>query len=548
MHTKRLAEITLSEIVPNRFQPRIHFDDLKIESLAKSIMTYGVLEPIIVRPLGEKYEIIAGERRFKASKIAGKSTIPAIIVDFNDKESIELALLENIQRQELTAIEEAIAYRRILDMGQITQEELARKTGKSQPTIANKMRLLALDDETQEALIKHKISERHARSLLKLAGTPNELKMLNFIIEKRLTVRDTDLEIAKLLEEKELNKKEKKGEKKFMDIEKIMKEAQDINVSEEPKKLNDFVTTPSPYETILGSNEETSVSQIDDIAGIMGANQPEEHNKFINIIPQEEKIENVRESKEQAEHPTVTFGNVFNSVFDVPTPNNVSNEEVSLENRFNQAPLSQVDEKPNLISGGVSDSSVLSTTPEFTSPITQITSVNKDVTPIISDVAQNMEIPASSEITEIPEFTSPIVESIPTQETVTPVILETPIVEGPITPEIEMPISTDIEVPTNPEISDIPEFTSTIAESISSPTLSQTYDSIESLDFPENDVETVVSPMNNQSLSEKSFTEVLDVLKECSDKIKALGYDVSTNEFDLENLYQMTFLIKKELR
>lgn len=248
MHGKRLEDISINEIMPNRFQPRIHFDEDKIESLAKSIIKYGVLEPIIVRPLNGKYEIIAGERRFKASKLAGKATIPAIIVEYNDKESIELALLENIQRQELTAIEEAIAYRRILDMGYITQEELAKKTGKSQPTIANKMRLLSLDDETQDALINHKISERHARSLLKLTGTGKEVSMLNRIIKERLTVRQTDEEIMKVLntsekdavksinssEDNGLPKKEKVSTFVPIDLNQIESLFDDINV--EPTK------------------------------------------------------------------------------------------------------------------------------------------------------------------------------------------------------------------------------------------------------------------------------------------------------------------------
>ena len=148
----QLTVLNMQEILPNRFQPRIRFDSEKLEELAESIGKYGVIQPIVVRPVGNKFEIIAGERRFKASRLANRSTIPAIIVNLSDKDSEEIALLENIQRQQLSPIEEAVSYKRILDMGYITQEGLAKKLGKSQSTIANKIRLLNLDDEVQKQL------------------------------------------------------------------------------------------------------------------------------------------------------------------------------------------------------------------------------------------------------------------------------------------------------------------------------------------------------------------------------------------------------------
>ena len=196
----QLTVLNIKDILPNRFQPRIRFDGEKLEELAESIGKYGVIQPIVVRPVSNKFEIIAGERRYKASKLANKSTIPAIIVNLSDKDSEEIALLENIQRQELSPIEEAVSYKRILDMGYITQEELARKLGKAQSTIANKIRLLNLDDEVQSYLLNNKISERHARSLLRIPDKEQQVDMLHRIVEERLTVKQTDKEIEKLKE------------------------------------------------------------------------------------------------------------------------------------------------------------------------------------------------------------------------------------------------------------------------------------------------------------------------------------------------------------
>ena len=148
-----LRILNISDILPNRFQPRLKFEQDSLEQLAVSISKFGVIEPIVVRPVGKKFEIIAGERRYKASKLASKSTIPAIIINLSDKDSEELALLENVQRQSLNPIEEAVSYKRILDLGYITREELAKKIGKPQVLIFNKIKLLSLSDEVQSYLL-----------------------------------------------------------------------------------------------------------------------------------------------------------------------------------------------------------------------------------------------------------------------------------------------------------------------------------------------------------------------------------------------------------
>ncbi len=197
--SREVVILNLDDILPNRFQPRIKFDEKAIVELSESIKEHGVIQPIIVRKISDKYEIIAGERRYKASVMAGKTNIPAIVVDLDDKDSSEIALIENVQRKDLTPIEEAISYRKILDMGYLTQDELATKLGVAQSTVANKLRLLNLDDDVQDALLDEKISERHARSLLKLEKPSMQKEMLKRIINERLTVRKTDEEIDKMI-------------------------------------------------------------------------------------------------------------------------------------------------------------------------------------------------------------------------------------------------------------------------------------------------------------------------------------------------------------
>ena len=193
----RIVEIELNKLVPNRFQPRKTFGE-DVSELAESIRAHGILQPITVRPLGEKYEIIMGERRYRACEKLGLHTIPAMVVDMNDREAMEVALIENLQRQDLNAIEEALSYKRILNAGYITQEQLAQRIGKNQSTIANKLRLLTLEKEVQKALLQNQISERHARSLLRLKDRDQQLRMLKKVVDEKMTVKRLDAEIDKI--------------------------------------------------------------------------------------------------------------------------------------------------------------------------------------------------------------------------------------------------------------------------------------------------------------------------------------------------------------
>ena len=200
---KEIIEVSLDDIIPNRFQPRLAFDEDALNELAKSIRQHGIIQPLVLRKVGNKYEIIAGERRYKASFIAGLTKVPAVVIDLNDNESAEVAIVENIQRKNLSALEEAKSYKKLLDRGYLTQDELAIKMGKTQGSISNKLRLLNLTETVQNALLNNEISERHARSLLRLEDPEEQEEVLQRIISERLNVRDTDTLINSILNTKD---------------------------------------------------------------------------------------------------------------------------------------------------------------------------------------------------------------------------------------------------------------------------------------------------------------------------------------------------------
>ena len=197
--------LNMDDIIPNRFQPREIFDEQALNELAESIRQHGVLEPILVRPVSNKFEIIAGERRYKASAIAGLTKIPALIKNIDDKESALVAFIENEQRRDVSAIEKARTANRILKTHNMTQEELSKSLGISQSTLANRLRLLDLPMEIQEALMRNEISERHARSLLSVKDTAKQIELLNKIKEKRMTVRELDGEIKNMYNNQNMN-------------------------------------------------------------------------------------------------------------------------------------------------------------------------------------------------------------------------------------------------------------------------------------------------------------------------------------------------------
>lgn len=199
LSSSEVVELPIVQIEPNRYQPRAIFNDETISELAQTIEQHGMIQPIIVRKLTEdRYELIAGERRWRAVQMLNWRSIPTIIREMNDNETASVALIENLQREELTVIEEAVAYQRLIELQRLTQEALAQRLGKSQSTIANKLRLLKLPIDVQEALMNKSITERHARALIKVRDEKIQLTLLQEIIEQELNVKQTEERIASL--------------------------------------------------------------------------------------------------------------------------------------------------------------------------------------------------------------------------------------------------------------------------------------------------------------------------------------------------------------
>jgi ParB family chromosome partitioning protein len=201
-----VKNVPVREIVPSPYQPRTIFDDERIDELCQTIKTHGVIQPIVVRVRNNKFELIAGERRLRAVRKLGMDTIPTIIREFNDSQAASIALIENLQREGLTAIEEAAAYQQLIDLHELTQESLAQRLGKSQSTIANKIRLLQLGQPVKNALMERKITERHARALLSLDDLELQEKVLEDVISKELNVKQTEARIAFFKEANKLKK------------------------------------------------------------------------------------------------------------------------------------------------------------------------------------------------------------------------------------------------------------------------------------------------------------------------------------------------------
>lgn len=205
---EEVVQIPIGCIVPNKYQPRTVFDDSKIEELARTIRTHGVIQPIVLREIESgQYEIIAGERRFRAMSKLEWTEVPAIVRNLSDKETASVALIENLQREELTAIEEALAYQQLIELHELTQEALAQRLGKGQSTVANKIRLLKLPQQVQDAILTKDLSERHARALMKVKVEELQLELLKLTIDQQLSVKQLEEHIANLQAKAEKSEK-----------------------------------------------------------------------------------------------------------------------------------------------------------------------------------------------------------------------------------------------------------------------------------------------------------------------------------------------------
>ncbi len=243
-NVSRETLVKISSIEPNREQPRKKFNEDALHDLADSIKQYGVLQPLLLQKKGKYYEIIAGERRWRAARLAGLKEVPAIIKEFSSQEIIEVALIENIQREDLNPIEEAQAYKKLISDFKLKQDEIAERVSKSRTAITNSMRLLKLCPEVQEMLIDDIISSGHARALIPIEDVEIQKKIANEVMDKSLSVRETETLVRKLLSdnpEKEKSKekqKDKKTELLYKSLEDKIKSIMGTKVSIQKKSKN----------------------------------------------------------------------------------------------------------------------------------------------------------------------------------------------------------------------------------------------------------------------------------------------------------------------
>ena len=249
---EEIVELPIEELRPNPYQPRKIFNDEALNDLANSIKEHGVFQPIIVKKSIKGYEIIAGERRYRASKLAGLSKIPAIIRDFSDEQMMEIALLENLQRENLNAIEEAHAYKTMLEKLNITQDQLAIKVGKSRSYVTNMLGILRLPKEVQRLVVQDKLSMGHARVLSKLEDENKIIELANRVVNEGLTVRDIEKitsseEVAK--KNKIVRKEEKSNEFKY--IEELLRDKLDTKIKIKDNKVEISFTSIADLNRIL---------------------------------------------------------------------------------------------------------------------------------------------------------------------------------------------------------------------------------------------------------------------------------------------------------
>ena len=248
---EEIIEINLNELRVNPYQPRKIFNDEALNDLAESIKEHGVFQPIIVKKSIKGYEIIAGERRVRASRMAGLETIPAIIRNLNDEQMMEIALLENLQRENLSAIEEAIAYKSMIEKLSLTQEELSKKVGKSRSHITNILGLLRLPKEVQEMVANNKISMGHARVLSKLEDDSKIIEMARQIVERKMPVRELEQEAETKEKKVKITRQSKSINNDFKYVEELLREKLDTKVKIKDKKIEIAFTNVADLNRIL---------------------------------------------------------------------------------------------------------------------------------------------------------------------------------------------------------------------------------------------------------------------------------------------------------
>lgn len=590
---KEVLILNLDDVLPNRFQPRITFDEKAIMELTESIKEHGVIQPIVVRRVADKYEIIAGERRYKASVLAGKKSIPAILADLNDRDSAEVALIENVQRQDLTPIEEAISYKKILDMGYLNQVDLANKLGKTQSTIANKLRLLNLCDEVQEALMKEKISERHARSLLKLNKEQQKI-MLSKIISERLTVRKTDEEIEKMLKNssddgkekvKENNIEENKGESKMnnnsQDTNNFnvqsspifpgfattnIEESQPINFNSQSKPIQpqqsfentNKVQTDNIFGNFQNISNQEPIQMHDnsDIFSQVQNNQPQNNNnsELSNIfgsIESNEKNKNFSQpevipstqneqifgSENQSKPEENRFFGLFNnSNLNETTPNSsntsLPNNEVQTNNlNFNNFNIEN--KNNNLVTEHRIDTNNI-----LNQSMNQQQNNENNYNPFTTQSFENNQIDQTMPLESIQSEINSQIER-PIQPVIEPQV-ESKKIEPVIQPAIE-------ELNFDEEIKPVQPFTLDDNQNFNnqnSQILSQSSSPVAIITPKEIPELQPIMPEQEQT-KYGTINDMINIIRDSIDRVESNGYIVDSDEMDLQNSYQIVITIQK---
>ena len=473
MQTDQITNISIDLLEPNIYQPRKNFNDITLNELALSIKEYGILNPILVRKKNDKYEIIAGERRVKAAKIAGLTEIPAIIKEVDDKKLAEIALIENLQRENITPIEEAKAYEDILNLSKITEQELSYMIGKSQSFISNKLRLLSLPNEIQEALSKRKISERHARSLLSIKDEKIEIELLNEIIANKLTVK----ELENIIKEKNLNlnkKEEKESDKMNNNFFPNVNEQQNDNVSLNTMNMQAInqPTIQQPVNNIEPAINDPNVIQFPNM-GVDNLSQtmPLPTIQTVNELPTQPIIQPENEPQPMTNEtisPIPTFSETNNN--SLPTPQIM---QPSTESVTPSAPILPEQPQPNIETTLPSDAPLVDI-PLFDN---QNQSQNIPTEPVTTPSIEPTVPPVENQTINTP--VSPTVEqnqAAPLLSTPEPILPpETPIFSQPETTTTEIPITVTneivppVETAPNPINNEPPVINNTIAQNNSQP-------------------------------------------------------------------------------
>ncbi len=510
---KQIEYIKIENIIPNRYQPRMIFNEEELNELATSIKNYGIIQPLAVRKINDKYEIIAGERRYKAAIIAGLKEVPVIVNEVDDITSASLALIENLERKDLNAIEEARAYQNLMNLGNLKQEDLSQKIGKSQSSIANKLRLLKLPKEIQDSLMNNEISERHARSLLQLSDENKQKEVLNKIISQKLNVKATEDYIKSLLKQNQDSNQET-----------IIDPLEGTNNN--TVNLNDLNEAISLTNNSINNNVKFALNDLniyDTNSNVFNDVEPLIEDRKEEIIDMNQEQNNmvnqpVAQPSEASNFNKPLENETVNMNFTVPqAPGMNQNNEASLQN-----PMPQSTPQPNVntIQMPVMPEPIgASQTPTQQGPIpnAQIVLPNIPVEPVVPSPIPSF----SSQSNNIePTMTPPIMaqnNSMPNMSTNTqePTIID---ITNPITPQ----------APTMPSPKEEP--------------LSAI--NIEPTPVVSPELQPPVEPISNGQ-SNNNLNDAISSIREVVSKIENSGKTITINEMDLEKEYQIIIKIEK---